>query len=310
MTAISVVVPVYRSKDILPELHTRLANQLDALTPDWEVILVDDGSGDGTYDVMSRLHEVDERVKVVRFVRNAGQHAATLYGLGRASGDYVITMDDDLQNPPEEIGAFVEVLERGTHDLVIGRISGPKRHGFLRNIASRVVQRLVGTILNKPRDLALSSYRGMTRRAAMAMARYRGAHVYVPALMLDSVPAERICNVDVDHHARTIGKSTYNLRRMFGLVSYLLINHSMAPLRFVAGWGLTLSLMSVTYAAWVFGRGVWLGTPVPGFTSLAVLVSFLSGNMLLFIGIVGEYVGRLVSENSRREQFPVFEERL
>lgn len=308
MTSISVVIPVFRSARILPELYERLAATLDEITPEWEVILVDDASGDGTFDVAAALHEKDARVRAVRFARNMGQHHATLCGLQRASGDYVITMDDDLQNPPEEIPRFIAKIDEG-FDLVIGRISGSKQHSTSRNLASRSVQALVGRILGKPKDLSLSSYRCMSRHVARDIAAFTGAHVYMPALMLRSTPAERICNVDVEHHARPDGRSGYTLRKLVKLVSYLLVNHSYAPLRFVTAWGFTLSLASFGYAIFVAVSAVFYGSEVAGFPSLALLLSFLSGNILLCIGILGEYIGRLVEENARATQFPIFEER-
>jgi hypothetical protein len=216
-------------------------------------------------------------------------------------------MDDDLQNPPEEIPRLIAKSEEG-FDLVIGRIAGPKEHSWSRNVASRLVQAFVGHILGKPRDLELSSYRCMTRRVASGIAAFKGVHVYMPALMLDSAPVERMCNLDVEHHPRAVGASGYTLRKLVGLVSYLLINHSYAPLRFVTAWGFILSAASFGYATFVALVTLVYGS-VAGFPTLALLVSFLAGNILLCIGILGEYIGRLVEENARANQFPVFEER-
>ena len=305
---ISVVVPTFRSATVLPDLYVRLSAALDAITPDWEVILVDDASNDGTYEVMESLHERDPRFKLIRFVRNMGQHQATLCGMQRATGDYVITLDDDLQNPPEEIPRFLAKLAEG-HDLVIGRIEGDKAHSWTRNLSSSMVQALVGAILGKPKGLQLTAYRAMTRRACAQMATFVGAHVYLPALMLSSVPPDRIVNLPVEHHARASGKSTYSLRKLVKLFSYLLINHSYIPLRLVTGFGFLLCVASFGYGLYVTTVAIFGSSTVPGFPSLAILVSFLSGATLLGMGVIGEYVGRLVEESSRSRQFPVFEER-
>jgi glycosyltransferase involved in cell wall biosynthesis len=149
---VSVVVPVYRSGEQLRALHARLCPVLDAIDPAWELILVDDASGDGTFEVMRTLRERDPRVRLVRFARNAGQQHATLCGLTRARGRYVLTLDDDLQNPPEEIPRFIERLQAGD-DLVIGRIEGGKRHKGYRNLGSRMVQALAARIVGKPRHI-------------------------------------------------------------------------------------------------------------------------------------------------------------
>lgn len=307
--SISVVVPVYRSGAILPELNQRLGAVLSSLTDAWEVILVDDASNDGTFDRMLELHRRDRRVKVIRFSRNMGQHYATLHGLRRCMGDYVLTLDDDLQNPPEEIPRFIARIDDG-YDLVIGRIGGSKQHSFFRNLASGTVQRLIERILGKPRSLALSSYRCMSQRAARGISSYSGAQAYLPALMFGAVPMDRICNIDVPHHKRRDGRSQYTLRKLLKLSSYLVINHSSIPLRFVTAWGTFLSIASLAYAAFVVLDVLMNGSAVTGWPTLVVLVSFMSGNILMCMGILGEYIGRLVSETARSGQSPVFEEHL
>ena len=304
---ISVVVPVFRSERTLPALCARLSTVLAARAHDWEIILVDDGSDDGTWAAMQALRAGDPRLRLVRLARNTGQHAATLCGLQRARGEVVVTIDDDLQLAPEELPLFLERLDAG-YDLVIGRIPGAKQHDAWRNLGSRAIGGLVQRIVGKPPGIALSSYRAMTRRAASRIAAYTGAHPYFPALMFGNVPPDRIANVDIAHAPRADGRSTYSLRKLLKLASYLLINHSYLPLRLLTGWGLLLSALSLSYAGWV-AIGVLLhGSPIRGWASLAVLVTFLSGNVLLFLGVIGEYVGRLVEEASRSRQFPVFEE--
>lgn len=304
---VSVVVPVYRSGQQLHALYARLRPVLDAVDPAWELILVDDASGDGTFDVMRALREADPRVRLIRFARNAGQQHATLCGLTRARGQFVVTLDDDLQNPPEEIPRFIERLRAGD-DLVIGRIEGGKRHKSYRNFGSRMVQRLAARIVGKPDHIALSSYRGMSRRAVDSMAAYAGAHIYLPALMFSAVPTDRISNIPVPHHARSAGQSTYTTRKLFKLASNLLINYSSLPLRAVTLWGFFVSIASVAYALWIAIRVFLHGSPISGWPTVVVLVAFLSGNIMLCLGVLGEYIGRLVQENSRLAQFPVYEE--
>ena len=303
----SVVVPVYRSGQQLNALYARLRPVLDAIDPAWELILVDDASGDGTFDVMRALREADPRVRLIRFVRNAGQQNATLCGLTRARGQFVFTLDDDLQNPPEEIPRFIERLRAGD-DLVIGRIEGEKQHQGYRNLGSRLVQALSARIVGKPRHISLSSYRGMSRRAVDGIAAYAGAHVYLPALMFSAVPVDRISNIPVPHHPRNAGRSTYTTRKLLKLASNLLINYSNLPLRAVTLWGFFVSIASVAYAAWIAIRVFLHGSPITGWPTVVVLVAFLSGNIMLSLGVLGEYIGRLVQENSRLAQFPVYEE--
>ena len=153
----------------------------------------------------------------------------------RARGDYVITLDDDLQNPPEEIPRFLERLQAGD-DLVIGRIEGGKQHKAYRNLGSRTVQALAARIVGKPDHIALSSYRGMSRRAVDSIAAYAVAHVYLPALMFSAVPVDRISNIAVPHHPRSAGQSTYTTRKLVKLASNLLINYSSMPAYLMIPW--------------------------------------------------------------------------
>jgi undecaprenyl-phosphate 4-deoxy-4-formamido-L-arabinose transferase len=305
--SISVVVPVFRSGPGLAALHERVTATLSRLTETWELILVDDASDDGTFDRMLALRRHDPRVKLVRFARNMGQHHATLCGIKRATGDIVVTLDDDLQNPPEEIPAFVSKLDAG-YDLVIGRIREQKQHSAWRNVSSATMQKLVGVILRKPGDLSLSSYRAMTRRGARALATYRGVQTYLPALFLNLIPRDRIANIDVRHDARQHGASTYTLKKLLKLSSYLLINHSNIPLRLTSALGFLTSVLSVIFASVLIADALLHGTPVKGWTSLAVLVTLVGGCVLMSLGIVGEYIGRLLVESSAPEQFPIFEE--
>jgi len=282
---------------------------LDDISENWEIILVDDASNDDTFARMLSLREKDARVKLVRFARNMGQHHATLCGLQRASGDIVYTLDDDLQTPPEEMPKLLSAINKG-YDLVIGRIGGDKKHSTARNFASNLVQWLVTLILGKPKSLALTSFRCMTRRALVGISSFSGAHPYMPALMLNAVPVDRITNVTVAHEHSARGGSTYTLSKLVKLASYLLINHSYLPLRFVTAWGFLLSALSLLFAVWVLLKALFFGSEVSGWPSLAIMVAFLSGNILMCMGILGEYVGRLVEENSRARQFPIFEEHL
>jgi len=307
--SISIVIPVFKSGGTLSALYQRLLKVLTPLTEHWELILVDDGSNDGTFDRMLELRKHDKRVKLVRFARNTGQHHATLCGLQRARGDYILTLDDDLQNPPEEIPNFIAKIDEG-YDLVIGRITGGKQHVWWRNIASTAMQSLVSYILDKPKELSLSPLKCMSKRTLNGMTSFTGRHVYIPALMLNATPPDKMCNVPVEHHPRQSGSSNYTLRKLISLFSHLLINYSRLPLRMVTAWGIFLSIVSFSFACIIAVNTLVYQSYAVGWPSMAVLISFLSGNILLCIGILGEYVSRLIDENSRPSQFPIFEEHM
>lgn len=305
---ISIVIPVYRSGKLLEELFSRLSIVLSSITDNWEIIFVDDGSNDDTFDQLNKLRVSDNRIKLIRFSCNMGQHHATLCGLQRAKGDYIITLDDDLQNPPEEIPKFLEKIDDG-FDIVIGNITGEKKHNIFRNISSYIVDILITNILAKPKNIKLSSYRAMSKRAVKKMSSMnKSTHIYIPALMFKSVPIKNICNIPVRHDPRLNGKSTYTVKKLIKLLSYLLINHSRTPLRIATIWGFIISLVSFSYALFIVIKVIMYGSNISGWPSLAVLISFTSGNILFCIGVLGEYIGRLLDEKTIANQFPIFEE--
>jgi glycosyltransferase involved in cell wall biosynthesis len=304
--SISVVVPVFRSAALLPSLAQRLKAALEAEGRPWEIILVDDASPDESYAVLRGLRAADSRLRIVQLARNHGQQHATLCGLNYARGAEVITIDDDLQSAPEEIPLLLAKLRQG-YAAVIGRIAH-KRHGWWRNAGSSAHQYLAQRIIGKPRELYLSSFRALSREAVARIVRYKGAHPHISALLLKSVPAADVVNVDVSHAPRAIGASTYSLRKLLKFASFLLINHSYIPLRFMTAWGFALSLLSLAFAVLVVVRVLVFGHAVPGWPSLTVLIAFLSGNILMALGIVGEYLGRLVEEQSLGEQFAIHRE--
>lgn len=309
--SISVVVPVFRSASSLAKLYDRCTRQLNELSNDWELILVDDASTDNSWAEICTLRERDRRVKAIRLSHNHGQQHATLCGLGYSSKRYVITIDDDLQCFPEDMPLFIKQLKNGK-EVVIGRIARQdKRHSWWRNLGSRMNQKLAGKIIGKPNEISLSSYRGLSKSVVQRLVAYKGAHPHVAALLFKSVPAIYIANVDIQHASRENGgKTSYSWPKLVKTLSYLLINHSYIPLRFMIGWGITISLVSLGFAMWVALKNIFFSQSQMGWTSLAVLISFLSGNILLALGVVGEYLGRLVEEASKITQFSVFEEKI
>jgi undecaprenyl-phosphate 4-deoxy-4-formamido-L-arabinose transferase len=304
--SLSIVVPVYKSGPTLEKLYDRIRNVADGMTDTWELILIDDASNDGTFSFMEKLRAKDQRVRIIRFAKNMGQPHATLCGLQRARNDIIFTLDDDLQNPPEEMPRLLEKLDEG-YDLVIGKLEA-KKHSSWRNLASWLVHSLASHIAGKPKHISMSAQRCMSKRAAHSIGSYSGANPYLTALIFSSVPVDRITNLDVSHDERLGGKSTYTLAKLVKLTSFLLINHSRLPLRFVAIWGGLLSVFSLCYTALIIVKVLLFGSTAAGWASLAVLVTFLSGNIFLCIGILGEYIGRILQENAHATQFPIFEE--
>jgi undecaprenyl-phosphate 4-deoxy-4-formamido-L-arabinose transferase len=308
MPVVSVVVPVYRSERTLGALYNRLSDVLNATAEEWEIILVNDASPDNSWAEMRLLRAGDARVKIIRLAHNHGQQHATLCGLGYAQGKYIITIDDDLQFHPEDIPKFLDKLKSGVH-VVFGRKQGSNHQTWWRHVGSALNDYVAGIVLTKPRTLSLSSYRAFSRKAVDQIVAYKGAHAHISALALRSTPHEHIANVAICHSPRADKQdSSYSVSKLIKTASYLLINHSYIPLRFMIGWGLVVSMASILFGVWALVFTVLHGRQIAGWASLAVLVSFLSGNILLALGVIGEYVGRLVEESARQRQFAIFEE--
>jgi undecaprenyl-phosphate 4-deoxy-4-formamido-L-arabinose transferase len=311
VVSISLVVPVYRSGSTLALFYSRASQALQEICSDWEIILVDDASPDDTWLSVLALHEQDPRVKVIRFAKNKGQQHATLCGLGYASKRYVVTIDDDLQCFPEDLPLFIEQLQAGKH-VVIGKIPmAEKKHSTWRNLASRLNQKIVSKIMGKPTDFSLSSYRAMSLVVAKQLVKYQGSHPHIAAMIFNSAPVNLMANVTIRHSARADGDvSTYTMGKLVKTFSFLVVNYSLLPLRYVSIWGFFVSISSIFFAIFIMLRTLLTDHAVPGWASLAILISFLAGNILLALGVQGEYLGRLVENATNLSQFPIIEEHL
>ncbi|MBZ9784464.1 glycosyltransferase family 2 protein [Pseudomonas sp. REP124] len=309
--SISLVVPVYRSGSTLAAFYERASQALQKISNDWEMILVDDASPDETWSAALALREKDARVKIVRFAKNKGQQHATLCGLSYARKNYVVTIDDDLQCFPEDLPLFIDQLNAGKY-VVIGKIpSGEKKHSAWRNLASQCNKKLVSRIMGKPSSFSLSSYRAMSSAVVKQLVKYQGSHPHIAAMIFNSVPVTMMANVTIRHAARADGDvSTYTLKKLIKTISFLIVNYSLLPLRYVSVWGLFVSISSIFFAVFIMLRALLTDHSVPGWASLATLISFLAGNILLALGIQGEYLGRLVENATSLSQFPVIEEHL
>ena len=220
----TVVVPVYNSSQSLEELYERLQKVLSSLSQAWEIILVDDASSDSSFQVMEGLRERDSRVQIIRFCRNHGQHSALMCGLKYSRGQFVFTLDDDLQHPPEEFPKLLEGMKEG-YQVVIGRYD-VKRHSAYRNLGSRLVNRLISILTRKPTHLALTNIKLLSRKAVDAITAFRGEKFYLAMVLFDAIPASSVCNVDVRHQEREYGASGYTFWKSLKLMSYILIYHT------------------------------------------------------------------------------------
>ena len=302
----SIVVPVYNSENTLDELCERIKSVFKEITDNYEVILVDDCSGDGSWEKMKNLREKDKRVKIIHLLRNFGQANATMCGFNYCRGDYAITMDDDLQNPPEEIPKLIEKIKEGFL-VVFGRYK-EKKHSRFENFLSKTFQILMHRILKIPKDIYISGFAIFKSEVVKNAVTIKSSYPFLPALISRSMPINKIANVEVIHKERELGKSGYNVFKMFKLSLNLLINYSSLPLLLVGAFGFIISIMSIGYGAIIIVRKIIdPGYGVTGWNSLMVAVAFLGGAILMGMGIIGEYLRRILAEMSYEKQYVIGE---
>ncbi|MDJ0959288.1 MAG: glycosyltransferase family 2 protein [Acidimicrobiia bacterium] len=291
----SIIIPVYNSEGVVGETIDQTTKVCEQAAIDYELILVNDGSTDASWDVVAERAADDDRIVAVDLLKNYGQHTAVFAGLKLSKGRYAITMDDDLQNPPEEIVPLLSKAEEG-YDLVVGRFH-QKRHSLFRRWGSGLVDWMNRRIFRKPKEFVLTNFRCIRRDVIDRMVDYRTAYPYIPGLAL--MFSRQRANVPVEHRPRTVGTSNYNLARILAVVFRILFNYSSYPLRLVSGIGLLVTGIAFALTAYIFIRNLVVGSSVPGWTSVALMLTFFNGVTLLIISMLGEYLVRLLNQSSQ-----------
>jgi len=298
---LSVVVPVYRSAATLALLLQRLSAVLTPLCPRFEVILVDDGSGDDTWAEIERLRtQYGVHLVAVQLMRNYGQHNALMCGLALARGEYVLTMDDDLQNPPEEIPKLLAHIRQHGLDLVYG--CPPKReHAGWRNLGSKLVMHFYRSVFRHP--VTPSPFRVMRHQLAHSVQFYDLNFTFLDGLL--AWCTNRIGGVEVEHHARAQGRSGYSIGKLLVLSLNLYTNFSLIPLQLVSGLGFVTALSGFAVGLYYLVQYFAANIAVPGFASTIIAILILGGAQLLALGVIGEYVGRPHLNVNRKPQYVV-----
>lgn len=293
---ISVVIPVYCSQKSLEILVSRLVAVLSELAQDYEIILVDDCSLDNSWEVMKQLKQQHEEfLKIVRLQVNNGQHNAILCGFSMVTGDIVITMDDDLQNPPEEIPNLVEALEEG-YDLVIGAYDS-KKHSTGRNLGGRMIDWILRCIFRLPARFQLTSFRAIRGSVVTHVNGMRGAFPYITSMLFANVSKYK--NVFVRHDPRKFGASNYNLKKSLLLSMNLIFSYSPYPIYLIAVMCMFAFLFALGFGSWTIWKILQFGISVPGWASTVVIMTFFNGLILLCMLIFGIYISRLHQQTTR-----------
>ncbi len=298
----SVVVPVYNSEQIVGTTIDRIVETFTGAGLELELILVNDGSRDGSWEVLAAKAREHPQVVALDLLRNYGQHRANMAGLRESTGDYVITMDDDLQNPPEEALKLLEAAVAGGHDLVFGQFERKQAAGH-RRLGTVLIAALNKRIFAQPDDLVVSNFRVLRRDVVDRICAARTAYPYITGQAL--LYSRHRANVLVRHDARPVGKSSYNLPKILRLVLTILFSYSSFPLRFLALVGFVVAAGSMLLGGFYLVLGVTGRTEVPGWTTVVVLLSVFNGFTIALLSMLGEYVVRTLTTVSSTEDYHV-----
>jgi undecaprenyl-phosphate 4-deoxy-4-formamido-L-arabinose transferase len=286
---ISVVVPVYNSSAVLPLLVTELETVLPKCSNGFELIFVNDASPDNSWDVICDLARQHPWIRPINLMRNFGQHNALLCGIRAAKYGVVVTMDDDLQNPPAEIPRLLEKLHQG-FDVVYG-VPEHEQHGILRDLASRMTKLVLQNAMGAKIARNISAFRVFRTQAREAFQQYRGPFVSIDVLL--TWGTTRFGALTVRHDSRRAGISGYTLRKLIAHALNMMTGFSVLPLQLASVTGFSFTVFGLLTIAFVIGRYFMYGSPVPGFPFLASIIAVFSGAQLFALGIIGEYLARM-----------------
>jgi undecaprenyl-phosphate 4-deoxy-4-formamido-L-arabinose transferase len=289
LSSLSIVIPVFNSEQSLPILLSRLDSLLRDLAESYEVILVNDGSRDRSAQVLDEFCGIYPWMRTIHLMRNFGQHNALLCGIRYSTGDVIVTLDDDLQNPPEEIPALLAKLDEG-YDVVYG-FPKEESHGFLRNVASRITKVSLQQAMGVEAASRISSFRAFRAHLRETFEDYRGTFVSIDVLL--SWGTTRFGALPVANPPRTLGTSNYTVGKLIAHAMNLMTGFSTLPLRIGSLVGFVFAVFGFFALAFVLTRYFVVGGSAPGFPFLASMISIFAGTQLFALGIFGEYLGRM-----------------
>lgn len=297
----SIVIPVYNSGETLAHLHSRLSNIMGQLGKEYEIIWVDDNSKDNSWLHLQEISQRDARVKIIQLMRNYGQHNALLAGIRLARYEVIVTLDDDLQNPPEEIPKLVAELEQG-YDVVYGTPQS-EQHGLWRDLASIITKMALQGAMGTEIARDVSAFRVFRTQVREAFHDYQGPFVSIDVLL--TWGTTRFRAVKVRHDRRQVGASNYTFGKLVTHALNMMTGFSTLPLQLASLIGFGLTLFGLGTFLFVICRYLIEGSSVPGFPFLASIISIFSGSQLLALGIIGEYLARIHFRTMRRPPYVI-----
>ncbi len=303
---ISFCIPCYRSENTLEDVVKEIDETMQKMDSfDYEVILVNDGSPDNTWGKISEIAKKSalKNVLGINLAKNFGQHAAIMAALNASAGDYIVCLDDDGQTPADEADKLIAAIENGA-DVAYARYSH-KQHNLFRNFGTAMNEWMASAMLGKPKDLYVSSYFAVKRFVADEMVKYESSYPYVIGLVLRTT--RNIVNVDVTHRKREVGQSGYTLGKLFALWINGFTAFSIKPLRIATFAGAVFAVLGILYGIYTVIKKFILPDVQIGFSALMSAVVFMGGAIMLMLGMIGEYLGRLYISQNKNPQFVIRE---
>lgn len=300
--AISLVVPVFNEEGVIDAFCARVIPTLEQISPDWEIVFVNDGSRDGTVAAVARQHQAEPRIALVSLSRNFGKEIAMTAGLDAARGEAVVIIDVDLQDPPEVIPELVAKWREG-NDVVFARRLEREGETFLKRLTAYGFYRALNAIADRPIPADVGDFRLMSRRAVDALLRLRERHRFMKGLY--SWIGFRQAEVPYVRAPRAAGTSKFNYWRLWNFSIEGFTSFSIRPLQAASYFGFAIAVLSVIYGTFMIIRTLLYGNPVAGYPSLLVIVLFLGGVQLISLGVIGEYLGRVFNETKQRPLYLV-----
>lgn len=298
---ISIVIPVYKAENCLDELYSRLKTTLQSISPNFEIVMVEDCGGDGSWAIIERLALADSRVRGIQFSRNFGQHYGITAGLDHCQGDWVVVMDCDLQDRPEEILRLYEKAQEG-YEIVLA-LRGTRRDPTFKRITSWLFYKIFSYLADIKYDGDSGNFRIMSRKVVNNFNRMREQLRFFGGLV--QWMGFSTASIKVEHAERFEGKSTYTYGKLWKLASETIIAYSDKPLRLAVRLGFLMALFAFCYGTYILGNALIYGSPIPGWNSLIVSLYFIGGIVISILGIIGIYLGKTFDESKRRPLYIV-----
>lgn len=302
---VSFVIPCYRSEHTLEGVVSEIIGKMKTLeeTYVFDIILVNDCSPDGTWDVIEKLNSRYPFIKGINFSRNFGQHSALMAGIAEADGEYVVCLDDDGQTPADEADKLLNKIRNG-YDVVYARYAH-KEHSAFRNWGTRLNDKMACALLDKPRELYLSSYFCMRKYIADEVVKYTNPYPYLAGLIIRAT--HNIANVDIHHRQRDSGSSGYTFRKLVSLWFNGFTSFSVKPLRIASFSGFIVAFIGMLYAVFIVIHKIVNPEIAVGWSSLMAALLIIGGMLMLMLGLIGEYIGRIYISLNKMPQYVIKE---